>query len=334
MLDRDITFFRRKSAIENSATCVCHIISARREEKNNVIIIINIIVIIIDCVVVPVCTRFLDCYQFILLVSVKESEDSLRTSRRSTISHISARDFGVHRGNNSEINLISSRRGSVVRYTCWIRPIQSSLGIDFTKGPAFFLALSSCLLDETLSSFSYSPVDDPPKLLTFPSITRVCDSFATNIKKSCEKDQTLYFSERIHTDLYSIDRSVYIYVYVDRDNKGSHPITIVGITGDLSLGSSRPRKKRSNPCRNACPAVVRPFARIPCGPSMSPLFLDLAGRIQIRSFRIGCLPPIPGGILAGDQRKREKREGSLRITRKRSRDPRVVLSPRGRSREV
>lgn len=45
--------------------------------------------------------------------------------------------------------------------------------------------------------------------------------------------------------------------------------------------------EKGDGCRNACPPVVGPFARIPCGPSMSPLFLNLAVRIQIRSFRIG-----------------------------------------------
>lgn len=57
-----------------------------------------------------------------------------------------------------------------------------------------------------------------------------------------------------------------------------------------------PRKKGVAFAGNACPAVVGPFARIPCGPPMSPLFLGLAGRIQIRSFRIGCLPQ-PGGTI-------------------------------------
>lgn len=52
-------------------------------------------------------------------------------------------------------------------------------------------------------------------------------------------------------------------------------------------GEGGRKGEKGNGCRNACPPVVGPFARIPCGPSMSPLFLNLAVRIQIRSFRIG-----------------------------------------------
>lgn len=165
--------------------------------------------------------------------------------------------------------MISSRRGSTLHV---LDPIPSSTRYRFHK-PSLSLSLSR-VLSFPSNCYTLSPIFQ----------RRIYIHIHTQIRRVLREKRRKEKRKR-----YEISSSISTFTIrgsVRKSTRGSSRED-GGFRAESVSGRVGREGEKGDGCRNACPPVVGPFARIPCGPSMSPLFLNLAVRIQIRSFRIG-----------------------------------------------